>query len=345
MKIAITTVQVPFISGGAELHAQNLKYALSTYGHEVDIITMPFWFSPNSLLEKYQSRWENEDLTDYLSGSIEKVICLKYPTYYVRHHNKSLWLLHPLSGYYDFFNSPYGASSGDREQDDFRRQLIQSDQAAFNCIKNRKTVSRYLAGSLSEISGVTFDPLYHPPPEPDVYRLEGSHPFIFAPSRLEEQKRHNLIIQAMQSVDPSLHLVIAGDGGQGPNLKNLARECGVEDRIIFLGDTERKVMASYYANCFAVYFGPFSEPYGYVTLEAMLSSKPVITCSDSGCPTELVHSGETGMVVQPTPQSISDAINTLWDSSAQAYGMGRAARDLYQSLGLNWRTVAEALVD
>ena len=37
-----------------------------------------------------------------------------------------------------------------------------------------------------------------------------------------------------------------------------------------------------------VIFPPLDEDYGYVTLEAMLAAKPVITCTDSGGPLEFV---------------------------------------------------------
>ena len=53
MKIVITTVQIPFVQGGAELHARNLKNALIEVGHEVDIVTMPFMGHPIDVIEDY----------------------------------------------------------------------------------------------------------------------------------------------------------------------------------------------------------------------------------------------------------------------------------------------------
>lgn len=344
MKIAITTVQVPFINGGAELHAKNLARALTEAGHDVDVVTMPFWFSPTSLLEKLEERWASEDMTVYLSGSIDKVICLKYPTYYLQHPNKTLWLLHPLSGFYDFYGSPYGWDSGDKATSAFRAGLLQRDRAAFSEIDNRFTVSNYLAGAMKKISNIDFEPLYHPPPSPEIYRSEGSYPFIFAPSRLEEQKRQNILIRAMQYVDAGLHLVVAGSGGQLQECKRLAESIGVDDRIVFAGDLNRTQIARYYANCFAVYFGPFAEPYGYITLEAMLSSKPVITCVDSGCPPEIVKHDVSGLVLDPQAETVAEGINRLWASRERARSMGHAGREVYDAIGPNWSNVANKLV-
>jgi glycosyltransferase involved in cell wall biosynthesis len=338
-------VQVPFINGGAELHARNLASALRQEGHEVDIVTMPFWFSPPSLVEKLEDRWATEDMTVYLSGSIDKVICLKFPTYYLEHPNKSLWLLHPHSSMYDFFDTPYGASSNDPEVKAFRKRLLGRDRAAFQSIEKRFTVSNYLADAMKSIVDVDFKPIYHPPPDPTIYRLEGSYPFIFAPSRLEQQKRQDILIRAMQFVDEPLHLVIAGAGGQLENCKSLAASFGVSSRILFAGDLNREQIARYYANCFAVYFGPFAEPYGYVTLEGMLSSKPVITCFDSGCPSEIVQHGVSGLILEAQAQSVADGINRLWSNRSKAREMGRAGREIYDTIGPDWSAVANELVN
>ena len=51
MKIAITTVQAPFVSGGAEFHAENLKKALLRSGHEAEIVTIPFMDSTAEMIE------------------------------------------------------------------------------------------------------------------------------------------------------------------------------------------------------------------------------------------------------------------------------------------------------
>ena len=42
-----------------------------------------------------------------------------------------------------------------------------------------------------------------------------------------------------------------------------------------------------------------------MTLEAMLSAKPVITCSDSGGPLEFVMDQQTGLVAGSTPESVA----------------------------------------
>ena len=94
-----------------------------------------------------------------------------------------------------------------------------------------------------------------------------------------------------------------------------------------------------------MFFGPFDEDYGYVTLEAMLSAKPVITCSDSGGPLEFVVPGETGHVVPPEPEAIAQAIEDLAADAALAADMGRNGRAHYESLDINWQNVVQKLLD
>jgi glycosyltransferase involved in cell wall biosynthesis len=68
----------------------------------------------------------------------------------------------------------------------------------------------------------------------------------------------------------------------------LAHQLDIEPRVEWLGQSQRKKRALY-AHTLGVIFPPVDEDYGYVTLEAMLASKPLITCTDSGAPLEFVQ--------------------------------------------------------
>ena len=56
------------------------------------------------------------------------------------------------------------------------------------------------------------------------------------------------------------------------------------------------------AGCLGVVYAPYDEDYGYVTLQAFLAGKPVITTTDSGGVLEWVEHGVTGLVVEPTAE-------------------------------------------
>ena len=83
--------------------------------------------------------------------------------------------------------------------------------------------------------------------------------------------------------------------------------------MTFLGTVDDDQLIQLYKDALAVVYPPFDEDFGYVTLEAFLSRKPVITCTDSGGPNEFVVDGVNGFVCEPAPAALAAAINRLAD--------------------------------
>ena len=71
-------------------------------------------------------------------------------------------------------------------------------------------------------------------------------------------------------------------------------------------------------------FVPKDEDFGYITVEAMLSHKPVIVCKDSGEPALLVKHGESGFVVDPDPAELAHAMSALIADRQTGAGDGRS---------------------
>ena len=143
--------------------------------------------------------------------------------------------------------------------------------------------------------------------------------FLFTASRLEHPKRIDMIIAAMQEVSSDIPLYIAGEGDDLARLKALAEP---DPRIVFLGQISEDALKQHYANALAVPFVPYDEDYGYITIEAMLSGKPVVTTLDAGGPTEFVIDGETGRVVAPEARALGQALDALVrDPAAAADGV------------------------
>ena len=94
MRILITTVQVPFVRGGAELLAEQLLGALIQAGHEAEIVAIPFkWYPAERLLDQMLA-CRLLDITESAGTSIDRVIALKFPAYLMPHPNKVVWLVH-----------------------------------------------------------------------------------------------------------------------------------------------------------------------------------------------------------------------------------------------------------
>jgi len=178
----------------------------------------------------------------------------------------------------------------------------------------------------------------YPPSQLSGFRCEGDD-YIFTVSRLDGPKRIALLVEAMRYVKSDIPLLIAGTG---PEEQALRRIAGNDSRIRFLGFVNNREVLDYYANALVVPFVPYDEDYGLITIEAMMSGKPVLTLTDSGGPNEFVKDWETGFSVTPDPKAIAEKIDYLCTHRQEAREMGRKARDLVS--GITWNRVVEGLL-
>ena len=111
----------------------------------------------------------------------------------------------------------------------------------------------------------------------------------------------------------------------------------------FLGAVSDDEIVDLYAGALAVVFAPFDEDYGYVTIEAFLSHKPVITASDSGGPNEFVVDGVNGSVVAPEAGAVASAIRRLDEDRGHAAALGDAGYE--RARLITWSGVIEKLVE
>lgn len=344
MKIAIATVQVPFISGGAEFMTVELVRVLREFGHNTEIVSLPFRFGPHSEVKRNMNAWSSEFFDKFDCGHIDKVICLKFPSFYLSHPNKRVWLMHQHRSVYELFDSPYGETSSNPDAVALRNEIIERDTASLSDAKAIYTISKRVSERMAYYNGVKSRHLYQPSRLTEKLHAGEQLPYIFFPSRLEMLKRQELLIRAAKHLRSPCSIIIAGDGGQGANLEILVDKLALSNRVRFLGRIDDNELVRWYSNALGVFFGPFEEDYGFITLEAMKSSKPVITCKDSGGPTEFVLDGETGYVSDPTPEAVAHAIDELYFNRSKAKQMGRAAHEHYDTLDISWKNVAEKLL-
>ena len=161
-----------------------------------------------------------------------------------------------------------------------------------------------------------------PPTSLSGFHCDGFTDF-FTASRLDGPKRIDLLIEGMRHVPGTTRLLIAGSGPARPALTALAAD---DPRIVFLGFVPDAELVDRYASALAVPFVPVDEDLGLITLEAQLSGKPVITCTDSGGVAELVEHGVSGWVVEPSSHAVGEAMARLAADPELARGMGDAGR-------------------
>jgi hypothetical protein len=87
VKIVLSTVQVPFIRGGAEILAAQLQENLRRRGHSVDTVSIPFKWYPGETLLESMVMGRLMDVTEVNGEKIDLMIGLKFPAYYAPHPN------------------------------------------------------------------------------------------------------------------------------------------------------------------------------------------------------------------------------------------------------------------
>ncbi len=114
-------------------------------------------------------------------------------------------------------------------------------------------------------------------------------------------KGQSLLVRAVaELVGRGVHarLTLVGDGPQLNELKALAEQLRVDDRIEFAGAVGQDQIRSYYARADVFAMPSFAEGLPVVLMEAMATGLPVVTSRITGIP-ELVEHGVSGLLVAP----------------------------------------------
>ena len=347
MHIVIATTQVPFVHGGAEIHARNLQEALRAAGHEVENVAVPFkWYPPERMLDAMLA-CRLLDLSESNGRKIDRVIGLKFPAYLIPHPNKVLWILHQHRQAYEQWDHPlsdmvyYG--NGREVRDAIRLADTRLIPEARTVFTNSENVSR----RLKHYCGLDSAPLYHPPSNPEAFYCEEAEPYFFFPSRINAAKRQLLAVQALALAGGNTKLVFCGESEDDAYYAKIQREieeAGLKRRVVFHGRISEKEKLRLYAGCLGVIYPPVDEDYGYITLEGMLSSKPVITCTDSGGPLEFIRDSHSGYVTAPDAPARAEARGRRGENPSRARAFGRAGRDEYLRKGITWEAVVAKLL-
>ena len=346
MRILIATTQVPFVRGGAEVLAEGLRNALAAAGHEAELVAIPFkWYPPERILDSMLA-CRLLDLTEACGARIDLLIGLKFPAYYIPHPNKALWIVHQHRSAYDLWRHPIADLHLYPNGEQVRAAIQQADRQLIPEARVITTISGNVSRRLERYCGIASQPVYNPPAHAGRFHCSGQEDYLFFPSRLNRSKRQELVVEALAQTRQPVGIRFAGaadEPGHIEELRRLAKGLGVENRAQWLGLISEEAKIEQYARSLGVVFPPLDEDYGYVSLEAMLSSKPLITCTDSGGPLEFVDPGVTGLVAAPSPQSLAEAMDSLWENRETSRGMGQAARERYAGMNISWERVVETL--
>jgi glycosyltransferase involved in cell wall biosynthesis len=346
VRILIATVHVPFVRGGAEVLADGLLAALRRHGHEAEIVAVPFkWYPPARIAEHLLAN-RLLDLTESCGKAVDLLIGLKFPAYCIPHPWRVPWVLHQHRTAYDLWDTELGDLHRVPEGPAVREAIRRADNLALGGCPRVYAISRNVADRLKRYNGVAAEPLYPPCIDAEGFGCEDYGDFVLFSSRIGTIKRQYLAVEAMRHVRSGLRLVVMGRPDEPEameRLKRIVAAHGLENRVTFTGPADEPAKRAALARCRGVVFCPVDEDYGYVTLEGFYSSKPVVTCRDSGGALEFVEDGRTGLVADPTPESLGAAIDRLGGPPDEAKRLGRNARDKILGMDITWDRVVREL--
>lgn len=342
--ILICTTQVPFTKGGAEAHVEGLRNALIEAGYNAEVAALPFKWYPPAEIMRGALAWRMLDVSAANGAPIDLVIGMKFPAYLVAHERKVLWILHQHRAAYNLWGTQFDDLSMYPEGVRVREWIHHCDRRfipeAKKVFANSKTVSE----RMKRYNDIESEPLYHPPPRAERLHDGDYGDYIFYPSRLEPQKRQELLIQAAQHLRTPAKILLAGSSQNRKHYESLVAQHGLRERVCVKDFVSEQEIVELYANALGVCYLPFDEDYGYVTLEGMLSAKPVIVPKDGGGGTEFIENERDGLVVDPNPQAIAEAIDGLYEDRARTRRMGARGREKLMAMNLSWQNVVSKLI-
>jgi teichuronic acid biosynthesis glycosyltransferase TuaC len=166
-------------------------------------------------------------------------------------------------------------------------------------------------------------------------RLSLEGPVWLTVGHLVELKGVDIVIEALAQV-PDATLLIAGEGPEGPKLRQLVERLGLSERVRFLGAIPHVDLCDYYNAADAMALASSREGMPNVVLEALACGTPVLATAVGGIP-ELITDPEAGELMRERrPEALAMAWNAL-----QAREPDRiATRKFAERLG--WQPVVEA---
>ncbi len=172
----------------------------------------------------------------------------------------------------------------------------------------------------------------------DRYKIPKDHLIILYVGRLDQEKRIDLMFQAMPEVLKKInkaHLVLAGTGQLRSELEDMAKKMGIEESVTFTGFVPDEDLANLYRMADLFLMAGIAELQSIVTMEAMASGKPVVAVNAVALP-ELVHDGENGYLFpEDNAPVLADRIIKILSDDKLRQKMGAKSLEIIQYHDIN----------
>lgn len=334
MKIALLNTMTPYVRGGAEILVDDLAEQLRLFGHDAEVFRLPFPSSFGSSLVRCISATQMLRFDDF-----DRVISFKFPAYCINHPNKVIWMFHQFRQVYELWDTDYGLKPSG-EANTLRSIIKAVDDKHLAQCRHLFTNAREVSNRLMTYNGIISEVLHPPLKKSENYFFNKMGEYIFYPSRITELKRQHLIIDAMRYVKSNVKLIIAGRGERYyiEQLIEKIKKYKLEHTVKLMdGWISDEIKIDLLSNCLGVVYIPYKEDScGFVTMEAFYSSKPVISCLDSGGTGEFIEDYVNGFLTEPTPEALAVAMDKLYENKEKAECMGKEALQNINNRNITW---------
>ncbi len=261
------------------------------------------------------------------------------PSEWIRHKNERvLWYCHtPPREVYDLYETRmqnrstkekliYAALVGTYKM--IAKGITKNiEQIATNSNTTRGRITKYYGREATVIN---------PGIDAKEFSNEGDDRYFLYPSRIVVNKRQDYVIIAFRQFSKlaknrKYRLIIAGTLSKDPEhqkymdkLKEMSKGLNVS----FKTNVTDRELKKLYSSATAVLFAAINEDYGFIPLEAMSSSKPIISVAEGG-PKETVLNGKTGFLVN-SPAEMAASMSRIAEDADAAERMGREGRKLVE---------------
>ena len=142
---------------------------------------------------------------------------------------------------------------------------------------------------------------------------------IISVGRLALEKNWETLLRAFAKVyptHPDTRLVLIGDGPAREDLKALAAELGIGERVTFMGSIPFEEVPSYLKAADVFSFASVTETQGLVTIEAMAAGLPIVAVDGSGT-RDIVEHGKQGLLVENDLDALAKGLHQLLSDPRQ----------------------------
>ncbi len=258
------------------------------------------------------------------------------PSEWIRHKNDNvLWYCHtPPREVYDLYKTRMANRSYKEKllyygmtkvyKTVASKTITNIEEIATNSANTEKRIKQYFSRSAHVIPpGINYQ----------IYQNTSDNNYFFYPSRIIINKQQDYVIRAFKqfsetSKNKKYSLILAGTLSKDPeHIKYLEKLKALSKgfNIKILTNISDEKLRELYSNSTAVLFASKNEDYGLVPLEAMASSKPIISINEGG-PKETIRDGKDGFLVN-NEKEMANKMLTLVNNHSLIEELGKNGRN------------------